>query len=308
MTILITGGAGYIGGHLVNRLKDCNRQIIIIDNLETGKTTRIPKGIELQVVDIRNRKALARIFESNKINSVVHLAAYKSVTEGELNLNGYHDVNVTGTYNLLELSAQYKVKKFIFISTAAVYGSNLPVNGVVDEKFLAEPTSVYGKTKLAAEALVAEFSQSSNITAVSLRLFNVAGQKNGILRDSQLTNLIPIVKNSLLKSQPIKIFGNDYPTHDGTAIRDYIHVMDVVEVIHRILFGEQKIENIINVGSGVGRSVLEVVFEMESKLGIHGLKEFYPRRIGDVGAVVADVNLLSKQLDFKIEKKFDLLI
>lgn len=305
---MITGGAGYIGGHLINAIKKDVPKILIMDNFSSGKISRIPKGIEVIKGDIRDRKALNKLFSEFKIEKVLHFAALKSVSEGEKNPELYDEVNVEGTKNLVEISNKSGIDKFIFISSAAVYGDAFSQSGVFDEKISPSPISIYGLTKLKGEDIVNNFLWDKQTWVTSLRLFNVAGQLNSNLQDTEMTNLIPIVKNCILSKKTIDVFGNDYETKDGTGVRDYISVLDVTRTIRNLIMKDETPPAILNVGSGKGHSVLEVIKAVEQKLKIRALINYSPRRNGDIAKIIASNALLNKYLQIKISGDLDKMI
>ncbi|CAN2244754.1 GalE UDP-glucose 4-epimerase [actinobacterium SCGC AAA044-D11] len=308
MFTLITGGAGYLGGHLINAIKKESPEILVLDNFSSGKISRIPKEIEVVDGDIRDRRALDKLFSEFNIEKVVHFAALKSVSEGEKVPDLYDEVNVEGTMNLIEASNKKGIDKFIFISSAAVYGDAFSQSGVFDEKITPSPISIYGQTKLKGEVIVNNFQWDKQTWVTSLRLFNVAGQLNSNLQDTEMTNLIPIAKNCILNNSTIEVFGNDYETKDGTGVRDYISVLDVTRTIRNLLVKVESPPAILNVGSGKGHSVLEVINAVEQKLKMRALFSFSPRRKGDIAKIVANNELLKKFLQIEISCDLDNMI
>lgn len=305
---MITGGAGYLGGHLINAIKKESPEILVLDNFSSGKISRIPKEIEVVDGDIRDRRALDKLFSEFNIEKVVHFAALKSVSEGEKVPDLYDEVNVEGTMNLIEASNKKGIDKFIFISSAAVYGDAFSQSGVFDEKITPSPISIYGQTKLKGEVIVNNFQWDKQTWVTSLRLFNVAGQLNSNLQDTEMTNLIPIAKNCILNNSTIEVFGNDYETKDGTGVRDYISVLDVTRTIRNLLVKVESPPAILNVGSGKGHSVLEVINAVEQKLKMRALFSFSPRRKGDIAKIVANNELLKKFLQIEISCDLDNMI
>lgn len=308
MFTLITGGAGYIGGHLINVLKEANKEIVVVDNLSTGNINRIPNGIAMEKVDITNRNELREIFVKYKINRVIHLAALKSISEGEKYPVIYRDVNISGTTNLLEFCNDSRIEKFIFISSAAVYGNANSSDGIYSEAIDPSPVSIYGQSKFDAEIILKKFSWNIPTWTTSLRLFNVAGELNDSLKDNQMTNLIPIVKNAIIQNKVVEVFGNDYDTQDGTGVRDYVNVLEVVDIIKQLLANPEYPPEVMNIGSGVGHSVLEVVAAVEKKLNKSSVIKFSPRRQGDLPKVIADNQLIKTYLKSEISPKLSDLI
>lgn len=230
MAVLVTGGAGYIGSHTVAELLDRGEEVVVVDSLETGHADAVLGGT-LHVGDIRDKAFLEGVFQQHKFDAVIHFAAYSLVGESMSNPAKYYDNNVHGTQVLLEVMQQFGVKRIVFSSTAATYGE--PERTPIEETFATSPTNVYGETKLTMERMMRWFDEVHGIRYVSLRYFNAAGahESGRIGEDHQPeTHLVPIVLETALgKRSEIAVFGSDYPTHDGTCIRDYIHVSDLAD-------------------------------------------------------------------------------
>jgi UDP-glucose 4-epimerase len=299
--ILITGGAGYIGSHITEKLVKTKSNIIILDNLVTGYRKLINKKAKFVKGDIKNKKKLIKIIHQYKINSIIHLAAYLNVSMAEKNKNKYFKNNIKGTLNLVEACKNSKVKNIIFSSSCSVYGN---ANGSVSEKKIPNPKSYYAYTKFKGEEIIKKFSKKYNYTYALLRYFNVAGAspsgKIGEVETSHGHLIKNIAIQSTKKKPTIFIFGNDYKTKDGTCIRDYIHVCDLADIHIKILeYIDKKTKSLIlNCGYGKGYSVLDIVkiFKKTSKLLIIKYK---PKRIGDIGQVYANTNKLKKVLNWK---------
>lgn len=227
--ILVCGGAGYIGSHTVRQLIDNSEDVIIVDNLETGHKEAIHPKAKFYNTDIRDEKALETVFKENKIDEVIHFAANSLVGESMMNPLKYYNNNVHGTEVLLNVMAKHDVKKIVFSSTAATYGE--PKNIPILESDETKPTNAYGETKLAMEKMMKWADIAHGIKYISLRYFNVAGAHiSGIIGEDHNpeTHLIPLILQVPLgKREFISIFGDDYDTHDGTCVRDYIHVSDL---------------------------------------------------------------------------------
>lgn len=291
MTILVCGGAGYIGSHMVKELLDREEEVIVVDNLQTGHREAVLEGATLYVGDLRDEKFLDNVFKQNKIDAVVHFAADSLVGESVTNPLKYYDNNVYGALSLLKVMHANGVKKIVFSSTAATYGEaeNFPIQ----ESDPTNPTNPYGETKLAIEKMLKWSEIAYGIHYVVLRYFNVAGAHIGgqIGEDhSPETHLIPIILQvGLEKRESISVFGNDYDTHDGTCIRDYIHVTDLANA-HILALEKLHKENqsgTYNLGSGTGFSVKEVI-EAARKVTGHPIPEVVaPRRAGDPARLVA---------------------
>lgn len=295
MTWLVTGGAGYIGSHVVNSLIQADIPVSVLDDFSSGLHSRCPEGVKVFDSDICNLKEMELIFNSIDISGVIHCAAKKSVEESIRFPELYENVNVTGTANLLDASQKSGIRNFVYSSSAAVYGNQ--EQKTVNEEVVCKPVSPYGKTKLAAENLVTK-AGAQGLNVCSLRYFNVAGAVNNQLADTSINNLFPIVLNQLLKGDQPHIFGTDYETPDGTCIRDYVHIVDLAEV-HRdiaLKLVNSKVPSVINVGTGVGISVKEVIEAITKALNSRIVPILDDRRPGDIGQLVADVQLLKKTL------------
>ena len=289
--ILVCGGAGYIGSHAVRQLIDRNEEVIIVDNLETGHEDAIHPQAKFYKVDIRNEEELDNVFTENKIDEVIHFAANSLVGESMSNPLKYYNNNVHGTEVLLKVMIKHDVKKIVFSSTAATYGE--PKNIPILESDLTNPTNAYGETKLAMEKMMKWADLSHGVKYISLRYFNVAGaHESGEIGEDHNpeTHLIPLILQVPLgKREFISIFGDDYDTHDGTCIRDYIHVTDLADAhilaVHKLREGSNS--NIYNLGSGNGFTVKEMI-EAARKVTGHPIPaKVCERRAGDPAKLVA---------------------
>jgi len=262
MTVLVTGGAGYIGSHTAAALLERGEEIVVIDNLEQGHRDAVIGG-KLYVGDLRDEAFVDGVFKENDIDAVIHFAANSLVGESMTNPGKYYNNNVYGTLCLLEAMNRHGVKSIVFSSTAATYGE--PERVPIDERDKTVPTNAYGETKLAMERMMKWFDTAHGIRYVSLRYFNAAGaHESGRIGEdhSPETHLIPIVLQAALGQRPhISVFGDDYPTEDGTCIRDYIHVSDLADAhvlaVDRLRRGEDSA--IYNLGNGRGFSVKQVI-------------------------------------------------
>jgi UDP-glucose 4-epimerase len=261
--ILVTGGAGYIGSHIIEILISKKKKIFIVDNLTTGHRKLINKKAKFFKIDILKTDKLRDLIINNNIDSIIHLAANLIIGEGEKNPLQYYENNVTGTKSVLTALEGTKVKNFLFSSTAAVYK-----DGVyrVHENSQIKPKSIYGKTKIKAEKLIKKFCKKTKINYGILRYFNIAGAspsgKIGLLNKSD--NLFKNFSNEMVKKKPIlKIYGTDYKTKDGSCIRDFIHVYDIAEIHLKILekIDKLNVSKILNCGYDKGISVLDVAKE-----------------------------------------------
>ena len=290
MAVLITGGAGYIGAHTVKYFREKYKEVIVVDCLKGGSTKAVENVIFYQV-DIREKKALQKVFDHHDIEAVIHFAADSLVAESMENPIKYYNNNVYGMMCLLEVMQVNHVKKIVFSSSASVYGE--PITVPITESAMAIPTNTYGETKLAIEKMMKWFDTAYGIKYVSLRYFNASGAhvsgEIGEDHDPE-THLIPLIlKVALGKNQKITIFGDDYPTKDGTCIRDYIHVVDLAAahfLAYTYLMTDGPSE-IFNLGSGEGYSVNEIV-DIARKITGHPIPaEIKGRRHGDPAVLIA---------------------
>jgi UDP-glucose 4-epimerase len=304
MTWLVTGGAGYIGSHLVAELQTHGERIVVLDDLSRGKRERLPEDTLFVKGDINDSIVLDKVFSENKISGVIHLAAKKSVSESFTNANEYHKVNVEGTKNVIEFCKKYGVTKLIFSSTAAVYGSEMPEGGLL-EVSPTNPVSPYGQGKLEAEFQVKNFGYEPTNSYVIFRFFNVIGSVSPFLAEIDGLNIWPAIQKSLQTASTFTIFGSRYPTRDGTCIRDYIHVQDIVKA-HVLAINLMSINSFtqetINLGSGRGYTVLEVLRAFEENLGEKLHYEFGDPREGDLPEVYCNANLARSILSWKANR------
>ncbi len=290
-SILVTGGAGYIGAHIVDLLCKKGFNVIVLDNLSTGFKENLNQKSKFIKGDILDKVILRSIFEKYSINSIIHMAACKSVNESFLNPNKYTENNILGSINLIMLAIEYNVEKFIFSSTAAVYG--YPEYNPIDEEHPLRPINHYGFTKLYIEKYLAWVSKFQNIKFVSLRYFNAAGYStnNNLIKHTEKKpeNLLPIVMEvASNKRNHINIYGNDYDTQDGTCIRDYVHVLDLAEAHIKALDFLNVNQNMaFNLSSGYSHSVLEVIKKLEILLNKKIKFKFSNRREGDPPILVS---------------------
>lgn len=293
MAVLVTGGAGYIGSHTVAELLARGEEVVIVDSLETGHKDAVLGGT-LHIGDIRDSAFLDSVFAQHSIDAVIHFAAYSLVGESMSNPAKYYDNNVHGTLVLLEAMRKHQVSRIVFSSTAATYGE--PERTPIDETEATNPTNVYGETKLTMERMMRWFDQAHDIRYVSLRYFNAAGaHENGKIGEDHRpeTHLIPLVLQTALgQRKEMKVFGNDYPTADGTCIRDYIHVSDLADAhvlaVEYLRGGGQS--DVFNLGSGNGFSVLEVIQTAERVTGRSVPTVLEERRAGDPAVLIASAN------------------
>jgi len=307
-TWLVTGGAGYIGAHVVNSLIEQDFKVIVVDDLSTGLERKIPKSAIFEKLDIANTKELTAVLTKHQVEGVIHLAAKKAVGESMINPSLYYQENIGGLISLLEAMSKANVKKIVYSSSAAVYGT--PKEDKVSENSETLPQSPYGETKLVGEWLLKADEKARQIKWIALRYFNVVGAANPELGDTGVNNLVPMVFRALQNSERPKVFGDDYPTKDGSCIRDYIHVSDLADA-HVIAAQKLATENycgIINIGRGEGFSVKEVMNTISEVIGKDINYEISERRPGDPPYAVADVTKSSKDLNWKPQKDLKSMI
>ena len=303
--ILITGGAGYIGSHIVEQLLKKNVNIIILDNLVTGYKRLINKKTKFINGDIKNKSKLIKIINDYKIESIIHLAAYLNVNEAEKNKKKYYKNNIEGTLNLVHACKGSKVKTIIFSSSCSIYGN---CKGSVSEKTKPNPQGYYAYTKFKGEEIIKKYAKKYNYQYGILRYFNVAGAsssgKVGEINTSHGHLIKNIAIQSLKKKPSISIYGNDYKTKDGTCIRDYMHVSDLTNIhIQTLKYINTKSKSLtLNCGYGKGYSVLDIV-KILKKINKKLIINFEPRRAGDVAQVYAETKKFKKI--FKWQPKFN---
>ena len=319
MSILVTGGLGYIGSHTVVELLNLNKEVIVVDNLSNSKIEMIDciykitgKNIKFYKVDLLDREALHNIFEENKdIEDVIHFAGFKAVGESCLKPLMYYENNIMSTLNLLKCMEKYGVHNMVFSSSATVYGvtQEMPLK----EDFPTGATNPYGRTKLFIEEILKDYQNANkNFNFALLRYFNPIGaHESGLIGEDPNgipNNLMPyITKVATGKLAELSIFGNDYPTEDGTGVRDYIHVCDLARG-HALAIDKLE-ENpgvfICNLGTGKGYSVLEIVNTFNKVNGDLVKFKFAERRTGDIAICYADTEKAEKELHFKTSKTLE---
>ncbi|MFD9460765.1 UDP-glucose 4-epimerase GalE [Streptomyces sp. NPDC060027] len=300
MTWLITGGAGYIGAHVVRAMRQAGEQAVVYDDLSTGIAERVPSEVPLVVGSTLDGELLSRTLAEHAVTGVVHLAAKKQVGESvDLPLHYYRE-NVEGLRVLLEAVTAASVSAFVFSSSAAVYG--MPDVDLVTEETPCAPLSPYGETKLAGEWLVRATGRATGLSTASLRYFNVAGAAAPELADVGVFNLVPMVFEKLTDDAAPRIFGDDYPTPDGTCVRDYIHVVDLAEAhvaAARALQSSPGTDLTLNIGRGEGVSVREMIDRINALTGYDRPPVTTPRRPGDPARVIASADRIATELGWK---------
>jgi len=299
MTILLTGGAGYIGSHVVRLLQQRGEEVVVLDDLSEGIVARIGNArlVQLDLAGSDSVEKLVRVFQEEKVHAVIHLAARKKVGESVERPDWYEEQNVGGIKNLLRAMKEAGVDRLVFSSSAATYG--VPDVAQVDEDFDCKPINPYGQTKLDGERLAREASSQWGLREVSLRYFNVAGTGWPELMDTQTANLVPIVFQSLAQGVAPRVFGNDFPTPDGTCVRDYVHVLDLAEAhlaAIDYLERDERPFDVFNVGTGVGSSVFDVIREVSSVSETEIVPQIEPRRPGDPAYLAANVSRIREVL------------
>lgn len=305
MSILVTGGAGYIGSHVVRLLQEKGHRVTVIDNLSSGFSGRIgaAKLVELDLAAEAATATLVELIKSESITSVIHLAARKQVGESVTKPEWYFEQNIGGMAHLLEAMRQTKVDKLVFSSSAATYG--MPDTDFVNEDFDSKPINPYGQTKLIGEWMTANAARAWGLRAVNLRYFNVAGAGWPELADTATMNLVPIVFAALDAGKSPVVFGTDYDTADGTCVRDYVHVLDLAEAHVTsldYLERDDREHSTFNVGTGKGASVLEVLAEIKRVTKVDFEIDLQPRRPGDPPYLCADVSRIKEHLGWTAKR------
>lgn len=319
---LVTGGAGYIGAHVVRALLADGQRVAVVDDLSDGLAARVPDGVQLNIVSVLETAALAQVMTDLKVDGVVHLAAKKAAGDSVDEPVYYHQQNTGGVISLLAAMESAGVRRLVYSSSAAVYGEPVDDRPLTEESRTA-PTNPYGSSKLIGEMMIRDAAGALGLSWAALRYFNVAGCGADELSDTSANNLIPMLLRAHVAGRPGKIFGTDYPTPDGTCIRDYIHVVDLAEAhvaACRLVSGDpvggvgsnrdhpdrtadpdhgaepipdhgaepDQVGVILNIGTGQGSSVREVINSVSRALGTPLAVEEAPRRPGDPSMVQAD--------------------
>jgi len=303
MKWMLTGGAGYIGAHILRALHDQGHDVVVLDDLSTGLRRKVSEGVPFVEASILDTDSVTRALTDHQVDGVIHLAAKKSVGESVEQPHMYFEQNVQGTMALLDAIKAADVHHMVLSSSAAVYGS--PDVDAVTEDTPTMPINPYGQTKLAQEWLVRDLSESGyDLSWVALRYFNVAGAGADDLGDTGVFNLIPMVLRALDDGQAPQVFGDTYPTPDGTCIRDYIHVQDLAEAhVAAVTQAERGGRtDIYNVGRGMGFSVLDVLDAVRSAMGSEFTHEISAPRAGDPASLVAAVNRIHSELGWQAQR------
>ncbi len=300
--VLVTGGAGYIGSHAVRALLEAGRRVVVVDDLSAGHLEAVPRDVLLVRAQIHDVDAVQQLLEENRLTAVLHFAAWLAVADSVRDPIGYYQNNVSGTLGLLLAMARAGVKHLIFSSTCAVYGE--PDTMPLVETMAPRPINAYGETKLAVERALPHLERAHGLRSIALRYFNAAGaHPDGTLGEdhSPEIHLIPRAIDAALDGPPLKVFGDDYPTPDGTCLRDYIHVCDLADAHVRAL---QALESgaasaIYNLGTGVPHSVRQVIDVVSQVVGRPVRWEKAPRRPGDPPQLYAAADKVQRELGWK---------
>ena len=297
MTWLVTGGAGYIGAHVVRALQDAGMEPVVLDDLSTGLAAFVPEGVPFVEATLLDRAAVTEALRQHDVTGVIHVAGFKYAGVSVTRPLHTYEQNVTGTVNLLEAMVETGVPRIVFSSSAATFGT--PDVDLVTETTPVAPESPYGETKLIGEWLLRDVARAHDLVHTSLRYFNVVGSGSADLFDVSPHNLFPLVFDMLYRGETPRINGDDYPTPDGTCVRDYIHVADLalahVTAAQRMLAGEP-LEPVYNLGSGDGHSVRQIMDTIREVTGIDFEPAMHPRRAGDPARIVASGELAARDL------------
>ena len=301
MTWLLTGGAGYIGAHVAVALQAAGEQVVVLDDLSTGEAERVPAGAALVRASVLDEPIVRAALRDHAVTGVVHLAAKKAVGESVEDPLKYYRENVTGFETLLRATVAEGVDRMVFSSSAAVYG--MPDTELVTEETPTRPINPYGETKLVCEWLLRDVARAHGLRWVSLRYFNVAGAGSPSLADTGAHNLIPMVFRALDRGEAPKVFGEDYPTPDGSCIRDYIHVGDLAEAhVAAASWLGGGASGTYNVGRGEGVSVKEVMAVVREVTGLDVEADVVDRRPGDPARLVASPAAIEADLGWAAQR------
>ncbi|MFK4729838.1 UDP-glucose 4-epimerase GalE [Agromyces mediolanus] len=306
MSWMVTGGAGYIGAHVVRAFQSKGIDVVVLDDLSSGRRGFVTDGVDFVHGSILDGALLENVFTRHDVRGVVHLAGFKYAGVSVQRPLHTYQQNVTGTATLLAAMEAAKVARIVFSSSAAVYGT--PDVELVTEETAKHPQSPYGESKLIGEWLLADQAKATGLAHTSLRYFNVVGSGTPEIFDPSPHNLFPLVFDALLDDRTPKIYGTDYPTPDGTCVRDYIHVADLAEahvVAAQRLEAGEPVAPVYNLGSGDGVSVAEIMSAVAAVTGIEFTPETAPRRPGDPARIVASGELAARDLDWRMRHSLE---
>ncbi len=307
-TWLLAGGAGYIGSHVLRALLAADERVVVLDDLSTGSRDRVPRGVPFVRASVGDGGTVRRVLEEHCVDGVVHLAAKKSVGESVEDPDRYYAENIGGLVTMLGAMRVAGVTRLVHSSSAAVYGT--PTTPAVDEDAPTLPESPYGRTKLMAEWIVRDHAAAYGASVVNLRYFNVVGTAEPALAEVGGTNLFPRVLGRIAEGRPVVVYGGDYPTPDGTPVRDYIHVADLAEahVAAARLTGTRGVDEVVNIGCGHGYTVLEVLRAFEEVAGTPLPYEVVGRRAGDPASMVAHAGRAGRLLGWRPRHGLDEMV
>jgi UDP-glucose 4-epimerase len=299
LKVLVTGGAGYVGSVVADELLNAGHEVTVLDNLQQGHQDAMPVGAQFILADISKPEALNEVFRQSGIDAVMHMAAETVIEYSATDPKRFFHTNVTGGTNLLNAMLKHNVTRMIFSSTAAVYGE--PQTTPIEEHHPKNPINAYGLSKLMFEQILEWYGKAYGLKHISLRYFNAAGATERLGEDHRPeTHLIPNVLRAAMTKQPVSVFGTDYPTTDGTCIRDYVHVIDIARA-HTLALG--KLDDLsgraYNLGNAKGYSVMEVIQAARKVTGLNVLTTVCPGRRGDPATLVASSDLARSQLGWK---------
>jgi UDP-glucose-4-epimerase GalE len=298
MRVLVTGGAGYIGSVIVARLTARGHEVVVYDDLSRGHAAAVPAAVPLVCGDVRDAAAVRAALRDGGCEAVVHMAALAEVAESVAEPDRYRGVNVDGTAAVIEAATAAAAGRLVFSSTAAVYGA--PKRMPIDENDRLAPANPYGETKLAGERLLMQARSRGELAATALRYFNACGADGDCGEDHDPeSHLIPLALRAARDGAPIRVFGDDYPTPDGTCVRDYVHVADLADAHIAALEALPGAQGSFNLGTGVGDSVQTVLAAVESVTGLALTREAAPRRAGDPPVLVASNRLATERLGWR---------
>ncbi|MGV0744223.1 UDP-glucose 4-epimerase GalE [Mycolicibacterium sp. XJ870] len=309
MTWLVTGGAGYIGSHVVRAMLDAELPVVVIDDLSTGLEQFVPETVPFVRASLLDQGAVHRTFSEHSVHGVIHVAGFKYAGVSVKRPLHTYEQNVSAMVNLLKAMGDAGAEKMVFSSSAATFGT--PDVDIVDEHTPTLPESPYGESKLIGEWLLRDVERAGGLAHTSLRYFNVVGSGSESLFDASPHNLFPMVFDMLLRGETPRINGEDYPTPDGTCIRDYIHVADLalahVAAARRLDAG-QPVERVYNLGSGAGTSVREIMTAIRTVTGIEFEPSIGPRRAGDPARIVASGSLARRDLGWEMRHTLEEMV
>lgn len=299
---LVTGGAGYIGGHTVARLHADGISVVVVDDLSSGQPHRVPAEVPLIETSVLDQESLTTVLKEHQVTGVIHFAGKKSVPESVDNPLLYYRENVGGLTGLLGAMVEAGVGKFVLSSSAAVYG--MPPTSIITEATPADPISPYGHSKLVMEQITEAVGRAHGVSWLALRYFNAVGADSPAMADLGGTNLFPLVLRAFAEQRPVLVTGDDFDTQDGTGVRDYIHVADLADAhiaaVMRLARGPTA--QVINIGTGKGYSVLDVLAALGEVTGQPVPYEVGPRRPGDPAAVIAAIDLARTELGWTAKR------